>query len=168
MLDQLRRLQFHRYLAQTCNTFLIRASLLAVVSILLPVVTSAEKARVDSEKIGQLLCTIFSHSDIPSGLSQFGEVIHNGNPKEPEWEVDGELFNVSYSFSRDEDGPNSFDVLIHSSNRAGSIFPNESVPSEPLMIKRDHGFGITKTKASGHIRFFNARMSIVSRMTTSC
>jgi hypothetical protein len=89
-------------------------------------VTSAEKARVDSEKIGQLLCTIFSHSDIPSGLSQFGEVIHNGNPKEPEWEVDGELFNVSYSFSRDEDGPNSFDVLIHSSNRAGSIFPNIS------------------------------------------
>jgi hypothetical protein len=110
--------EWWEFMARLCFAVLI----VATTSIAL-----GQDIKVNSEKVGQLLCGIATASDIPAAMKKFGNVVLKGSQEEPEWELDTELFNISYTFSKDDDeGPKDFDILIHSTRKAGRIFENET------------------------------------------
>lgn len=105
----------------------IRTLLLGIVLANSQTVIAAER-QVNPEKVGQLLCKILSQSDIPAAIGNLGQVKYNGKSNEPEWEVESERFSISYRFSKDEEGPNGFDLLLHA--KGGDIFQNEAAAEQ--------------------------------------
>jgi hypothetical protein len=97
----------------------------ALAALSLSSVGTAQERRVDPDKVGQLLCRLLSEPDIPKALGNLGAVKYNGNKDEPEWEIESDLFDVSYAFSRGEEGPENFSLTIGvDTKKAGALFQN--------------------------------------------